>query len=323
MQLVNDLVEIISYYTTPSVTEDLITIDAGIAKRLMYSQVYWLEKCKVARRGTILHGKYNSYHYYRCIVWITRNKGNTIKDHGIATIIRGGNRVVKFPHRNVTNIFYDGLYAYVITSTRIFIYQITYAECTFIKIIDISNAMWACRYANTGLYYILTERMELYTVVDNQLPNKIADNVLRCVFDNSCLHMYIVHRDGNYTRLPDTTKHLRNIDILKYLIENVLLSDPTTLYGVTIDGTIMKFNVSDVSRKHAETYYDQTMLPLGVTEFPHEIKYQRPYVIRVDGRVLPMIVDSNGGEPSNEVDPLDLPRFKQIIATDKFALALI
>lgn len=51
--LVNDLVEIIAYYTTPLETINLITIDATVAGRVSYSDRLWKQKLIVERKGLI------------------------------------------------------------------------------------------------------------------------------------------------------------------------------------------------------------------------------------------------------------------------------
>lgn len=74
--LVNDLIEIIAYYTVPDVTYHLITLGAAIASRHVYNttaESLWCHKVQVERSGlvfnrSVIYDQHSSYHlYYRLI----------------------------------------------------------------------------------------------------------------------------------------------------------------------------------------------------------------------------------------------------------------
>lgn len=64
MELVNDLIEVISYYTTPDVTLDLLLLDRTLVNKV-YAGRLWRRKLEVIRRGLVSSDETSWYHAYR------------------------------------------------------------------------------------------------------------------------------------------------------------------------------------------------------------------------------------------------------------------
>lgn len=170
----NDLVTIIAYYTVPSITLDLVTIDKSIATRSAYTQAIslWKNKVTVELRGMIFEDRVIAaattltlnrtwYSYYRLV---------NAREYGQAARL---NKILEITDitgvTNATGV--ASLYGVLIsTPTNVLVYDRKPKSSELVRsfTIDLPGVIDMAVDGSTRTYYLLTERGELHTFTNRR-----------------------------------------------------------------------------------------------------------------------------------------------------------
>ena len=237
--LVNDLITLIATYTTPSITNDLLTIDPSLARTgytyyFWYIKLYTIRKAVVRSQAQIAYKQL--YFYYRVLNNINYGKAYELNDD---LSIRG------MISDQAISIYDDYLYQIVALATGD-IYQYSHET-------NIRSEIYIPHKIIRIFYDLLTERGEFITVTTINNNNiiqiiNIVDNIIYNIIDIS--YGYVLTRSGEIYPIP-----VRGPAGRPKMLEicNPLYAESLELYSVY---PIYRGDYNEAARTYEYVYYD-------------------------------------------------------------------